>query len=209
MSTSPSNNNHYIAVTAGVISPVISVVLAYSGPTLPNITISFFLLAVLGLFGWILIKEGYKMAAVLYLFACLIVFTSSCYLIYSRLFPHPSRTSEIFNEGKDLYDKQSFFLATEKFQEALKIKDDYWEARMYLGKCHSALGKYQEARDELQKVYDVAPNIVKCDLISAIRNMAEDLCRKGNSKKAIGCITALSDLDYDLYVQLLSKIGNC
>jgi tetratricopeptide (TPR) repeat protein len=222
MSTNPSLTHRRSADIASILSPIISTVLAYAGATTPNTIISFFLLAVLALLGIILVNEGYRLAALLYGAACLVI---ALHLIIVLVAPHFKATPplivkteyekyfeqgmEPYNQGLETSNRERFINALPNFQEAVKIKPDFTMALIYLGRCHLKLGNFEEACDPLQKAYRVAPAEVKDDLILLYDEFAKDLCKKGKGTRALAILSLLRGLDAAKYSELMSRIGDC
>jgi tetratricopeptide (TPR) repeat protein len=222
MTNNPSINQNRSANIASILSPIISVVLAYTGATTPNITISFFLLAVLALLGIILVNDGHKLAALLYGVAFMVVASHLVYVFVLKP-PLPAPPVEVstdyekyfelgmkpYNQGVETSNRERFVDALPNFQESVKIKPDFTKAVIYLGRCHLKLGNFEEACDSLQKAYKVAPAEVKGDLISLYVEWAKDLCRRGNKQRALRTISFLQSLDATIYAEAISRIGNC
>lgn len=219
MSNSPSLNQKRSADIASILSPIISVALAYAGATTPNIIISFFLLAVLALLGIILVNDGHKLAALLYGLAFVVTASLLVYEHVQGVKP-PKQASmdyeQAFKEGMKPYsqgmqtsDREKFLGALRKFQESLEINPDFTEASIYLGRCHFKLGNFELAQDAFQKAYKVAPAEVKGDLISLYVEWEKDLCQKGKRQRALAILALLQGLDAVKYSELMSTIGNC
>lgn len=104
-----------------------------------------------------------------------------------------------FDAGIALFNQSKFAEAIPNFEKAISADPDYYDAHLYLGRCHLNMRDYGKAVTPLRNAYRLSPQNFKKDvldiLIDALLGAAFAELRQGNLQESLGYAREILSVD--------------